>query len=666
MARNFLSGLPSDLLKAANNKVNSAMVQSAMSTGTDKKALVIFYLEGGLDCHNFLSPANTASPNRTYYMNARSSLSVPVDNTKQTLISTEWQLHPRMAGMQQLSPTSVQIPITGPYADSTIATQLIYNRSNTTGIITTTWTNHGLNTGDYIYADFVPYSNTTTQVVGGVFYPTDGRYQVTVTDASNFYFTPSPLITNAIGGEQNLTNQFFIALQEKRTTMGTINAGDATILMNIGPLVYPLYKNRTIDGIYINDYPSEIFSPQNTKKTEPLQLSSHSDQRVAWFTARPDASSSATGWAGRLMDLVNPAFNTNTNIPSSFTLRGPNVTLYQNILNTADLLPTGVSSRSKIDQDNLVNFDDTVLNKMNYSNPMMLNYIQAQRTSVNNTICLGNVYSSGPNIPTTPFNFIASPNSYYQPLENLNTIIRMIRGMFNDTNTNLLGNVSQRRQVYFFKMNNFDQHDGLIEDFDPNLINVSKTIVKFMEAVNETPEIANNTVMMVFSEFGRSFIGNADGSDHGWGGHAMLIGKPVNGFGKSKSANGVTYIGKKYYGTSPNLNYISYSSTNTDMSRTNLIPTLAVDTLYSTIAQWFGVPDGWYDAAGNIYTAANAAIINASSPGSIINPLEIVLPNLPNFTPNTAQGIFAPLWATDTGDSHRLIPGLLKDYTFGQ
>jgi hypothetical protein len=49
---------------------------------------------------------------------------------------------------------------------------------------------------------------------------------------------------------------------------------------------------------------------------------------------------------------------------------------------------------------------------------------------------------------------------------------------------------------------------------------------------------------------------------------------------------------------------------------------MPTETLYSTLLQWMGIPDDWYDLNGD-HTIKGA--LNA------VNPMELVLPNLPNF-----------------------------------
>ena len=656
MAKDFTTALAGTPYETALQ----AMYNSAANTAGDKKTLIVLNLDGGLDCHNYISPANTASNNRIQYASRRSRAMVPVDTSKQTLLpgSTEWQMHPRFFGKSHTSNVSQpDIVVSGDLVDSEIAVTANYNR-DAFGVVTVTSLTHGLVEGDKIYADFSPFANTTPASATA---PTDGLYSITYIDASSFTITPQPVVS---GTPIALTAFKFV--REKKTAMAPFRSGDAAVIMNVGTLVFPAYRSE-----FRSTYPFDYLPALTKSKSIPLQLASHSDQQYQWLSATPNLALNNTGWMGRLMDLINPAFNVNTNLPTSFTLRGRNNGLNGKSMNLVAMSPAGlvssqgITSKVVVDTSSGISIDklNSLLLGMDINslptmlidgaqvrNPMMLEYIQSQ-TRTNTNISSINSMLTNNGIFNTSFSS-SHENSYFKPVAGTKTIAQLARSMFNDSPTG----VSQRRQLIYMNLGGFDQHDGIIPDLDKNLATVTKTIQKFCEALNDvnTPSsVANNTLMLIYSEFGRSLIGNEDGSDHAWGGHTTIVGKPVNGFGKSKSANGVTYVGSSIYGTPPDLNisgpdFVPFASL--------LIPSTPVDTVYATICKWFGVPDDWYDAAGNVVPKGTA--------GSV-NPMELVLPNLSNHDYNPSANIFAPTWAK-SGETFREMKSLLKDYTFDQ
>ncbi len=88
----------------------------------------------------------------------------------------------------------------------------------------------------------------------------------------------------------------------------------------------------------------------------------------------------------------------------------------------------------------------------------------------------------------------------------------------------------------------------------------------------------DNVVTMVGSEFGRTFTPNgnniAAGSDHGWGGHIMFMGGPVNG--------------SQLLGVHPDFRL----NQGLDTGRGRWIPTTSTSQCSAELARWMDVPDG--------------------------------------------------------------------------
>ena len=102
----------------------------------------------------------------------------------------------------------------------------------------------------------------------------------------------------------------------------------------------------------------------------------------------------------------------------------------------------------------------------------------------------------------------------------------------------------------------------------------ARTNRPFAAFYNATDElgIANNVTAFTASDFGRTLDSNGQGSDHGWGAHHLVVGGAIKG-GEMYGIWPDTVLG------GPN-----------DVGRGNLLPTIAVDQLVGTFANWFGVP----------------------------------------------------------------------------
>ena len=98
----------------------------------------------------------------------------------------------------------------------------------------------------------------------------------------------------------------------------------------------------------------------------------------------------------------------------------------------------------------------------------------------------------------------------------------------------------------------------------------------------------DNVVLFTTSDFGRTLTSNGKGSDHGWGGNAMVLGGPVRGERVLGQYPDMDLNGAQVY----------------DSRRGNFIPTTSLDEYFAELAIWFGL-----DA----------------------EDLELVLPNVKNF-----------------------------------
>ena len=74
----------------------------------------------------------------------------------------------------------------------------------------------------------------------------------------------------------------------------------------------------------------------------------------------------------------------------------------------------------------------------------------------------------------------------------------------------------------------FDTHAGQVPTHAKLLENLSLSVADFMDDMNEQGR-ADDTLMLIFTEFGRRIKDNGSGTDHGSGGVAFLVGGQVKG-----------------------------------------------------------------------------------------------------------------------------------------
>ena len=83
-------------------------------------------------------------------------------------------------------------------------------------------------------------------------------------------------------------------------------------------------------------------------------------------------------------------------------------------------------------------------------------------------------------------------------------------------------------RVFYAQLPGFDTHGAQIATQSGLLENMSNSVTDFFDDLKEHGA-ADNVVMMIFTEFGRRIRDNGNGTDHGSGGGAFLIGHRVNG-----------------------------------------------------------------------------------------------------------------------------------------
>ena len=83
-------------------------------------------------------------------------------------------------------------------------------------------------------------------------------------------------------------------------------------------------------------------------------------------------------------------------------------------------------------------------------------------------------------------------------------------------------------RIFYAQIGGFDVHGNEVNMQSELWANVSRSVSDFFQDLREH-DAAEDVVMLVFSEFGRRVRDNGNGTDHGSGGGAFLIGPRVNG-----------------------------------------------------------------------------------------------------------------------------------------
>lgn len=307
---------------------------------------------------------------------------------------------------------------------------------------------------------------------------------------------------------------------------------------NVGPLVEPTTKSA------INANSVQL----------PPQLFSHNDQQKLWEQGNNDLVS-LSGWAGRVADLLDDV-NPNSSIPLNISMAGNNVLqtglgepLYAMTSEGADMFagldPTQEWNDRRISVfDRLIAMDN---HQLAGSYRGILNGARSKALVVNQGL------EAAPNLTTT-----FEDNSLH---DDLSMVAKMI---------SIREQLGMQRQIFFVGFGGWDTHDQQNEQHPQLLSTLSSAMSRFNSAMEELG-LGDQVTTFTASEFGRTLTSNGDGTDHGWGGHQMVMGGAVNG--------------GQLFGTMPSLALNSED----DFGEGRVIPTTSSEQYAATLASWFGL-----------------------------------------------------------------------------
>lgn len=319
---------------------------------------------------------------------------------------------------------------------------------------------------------------------------------------------------------------------------GLYNQGRLAWVANVGTLVQPTTRSQYL------------------AKNVPLpnQLFSHSDQQFQWQTATTSASSSPTGWGGRLGDAVDPIYNAGNTFPISVNLYG--VTMFTRGL-SAGVISPGTSvlqgfGSGTVDQARYAALRDLESLSSGFSLINALNGMTGKGIDATNQLSQALASQSG---LTTSF----PGSSLGNQLKNVANIIAV------------RDRLGASRQIFFCGINGFDTHTNQLSA-QANLLSDLDASLKAFYAATVELGVEGAVTTFTHSDFGRTFQPTAGGgSDHAWGSHHLVMGGGVRG--------------GSLYGQYPNL---LLSGPDDADNEGRWVPTTAVSEYVYPLIRWFG------------------------------------------------------------------------------
>ncbi|MGF1545610.1 MAG: DUF1501 domain-containing protein [Parvularculaceae bacterium] len=330
-------------------------------------------------------------------------------------------------------------------------------------------------------------------------------------------------------------------------------AGDLAVVANVGPLIGPVDRDGFESGL----------------ARLPPALFSHNDQQSAWSALAPEGA--PFGWGGLFGDAVvsantTPSFTAvsvagNDVFLSGRTTRPFPVRRGGGALRIPELRNRGLLGAARNDAE----ARELIVAHLRAAgfesdNLFETDLAAASRTAVDNNAAYEAAFDAAPALdgfPSTPLG------------SQLRTIARTIA---------IRGSLGASRQVFLTSIGGFDTHSGQAAALAGLQIQIADAVNAFRASMTELG-VAREVTLFTASEFGRTFTPNGDGTDHGWGGHHIVVGGSVRG--------------GRIYGDVPPPEADHPQA----VRGGRLIPTLAVEQYAATLGAWFGLDDAALAAA---------------------------------------------------------------------
>ena len=313
--------------------------------------------------------------------------------------------------------------------------------------------------------------------------------------------------------------------------------GRMAVALNVGPLVAPTSKADYVAG----------------KAALPPKLFSHNDQQSYWQALAPEGASS--GWAGRLTDLL--LAGSATSGMAGVTAGGNTVLLAGRHSSGYRVGPQGSTAIDLLRHGLYGSEACTALLRDLIAAPrphLMESELAAiALRSIATDARLRDALATVP--PPPSFAGVDTPLA-----GQLRIVARIIAAR---------QPLGARRQVFFVSQNGYDNHTGLRDDHPALLRELGQALAAF-QAELDRMGMADQVTTFTASEFGRTLGSNGNGSDHGWGGHHLVLGGAVRG--------------GRCYGAHPDIALDGPGF----VDNGRLLPDMAVEQLGAELGAWFG------------------------------------------------------------------------------
>lgn len=393
------------------------------------------------------------------------------------------------------------------------------------------------------------------------------------------------------------------------------DAGELAFISNVGVLTQPNVTRANFGSLPASQKPPQLFS--------------HSDQQVQWQSSIPDKPFQS-GWGGRLADLLDASYNDDPDALSMMvSINGFNsfqvgVSQQPYIMGTGGVTPfSGFSGGSPsrnygsglvyanatqqpYKQYDVYKWPGVIGSNYQANNAGWRLAALEQLIDMSHASLFDEAYTKIARNARVAEGVVGEALALTDAGNSTTTLDSHFTNAFNGTGINgltngfaaqmrmaarlIVGNtaLSNRRQIFFVQLGGWDTHTSQIpvlsgaartdQGYYSLMLQLTCAMKAFRDALSANG-MWDKTLAFTASDFTRTFTPNktdeTGGSDHGWGGHMMVMGGAVNG--------------KRVFGQYPNLTV--NGGIDVQGNRGRWIPTTSVDQYAAVIAKWFGVGD---------------------------------------------------------------------------
>lgn len=328
------------------------------------------------------------------------------------------------------------------------------------------------------------------------------------------------------------------------------------LVANVGPLIGPLSKAEYLAG----------------KAPRPRKLFSHNDQQSTWQSLAPEGAT--LGWGGRLVDTImagqeRSQFTAISVSGNALWLSGRNARVYQ----VASGGPVRMGAAQGMDALSQALHD--IVSTSHGRHLMAKDLADVNQRSI---LAERQLSSALPDSQLNPF----GPDASLLNVRRGNAIVLNPLAKALQTVGRIIAShqaLGLRRQVFFVSLGGFDTHAGQNAQHAWLMSQLGHGLAYFDNLIQGLG-LGEKVTTFTASDFGRSFTSNGDGTDHGWGGHHVVMGGAVQG--------------GKVFGAWPRLAMKNTRNNNFDGSDdqlTNgvLLPSTSVEQYGAALGNWLGV-----------------------------------------------------------------------------